>query len=214
MRQLSSLGHGEGDGHGSNERWMVSYADFITLLFVVFLVLYANAPKKASVTANVLKEMGSVTRGAPPKSQQDLIDALNTALQGRVQPGDVTLIAQPGGVLVEIKDKTLFGSGTAKPAVGSGDVLTTLAAVLSPRPNLIEVEGHTDSVPMQSAQFDSNWELSSARAAGVTRTLQARGIGGERLTALGRADTRPKSSNDTSAGRSQNRRVTIFVRDV
>lgn len=214
MRQLSCLIPDESVAHIGKERWMVSYADFITLLFVVFLVLYANAPKKASDMSNVLKEMGSVTRGSPPKNQQDLITELELALEGRIQPGDVTLIARQAGVLVEIKDTALFSSGTAKATQDSIGVLDTLAAVLAVRTNLVEVEGHTDNIPIQSAQFASNWELSSARAAGVTRTLQERGVAGERLMALGRSDTKPKASNESGVGRSQNRRVTLFVRDI
>jgi chemotaxis protein MotB len=113
--------------------------------------------------------------------------------------------------LLEIKDTALFASGTAQPALQADGIIAKVSGILAHTTNQVVVEGHTDSVPIQNAQFPSNWELSAARAASVVRALQERGIIANRLSASGLADTQPKSSNDTARGRSENRRVSLLV---
>jgi chemotaxis protein MotB len=76
---------------------------------------------------------------------------------------------------------------------------------------MISVEGHTDNIPISTAQFPSNWELSAARAISVVRLLQQRGIDGQRLRAIGYADSLPLQSNDTAEGRAVNRRVNLVL---
>jgi chemotaxis protein MotB len=136
---------------------------------------------------------------------------LKTALQGLVDSGDLSLVSRPDGLLLEIKDSALFATGTAQPAPQASTILMRIAQVLIRVPNSLVVEGHTDSIPIQTAQYPSNWELSSARAAAIVRNLQEQGMEAKRLAASGLADTKPRAGNDTVEGRSQNRRVSILV---
>ena len=217
------------DGIHTN-RWMVSYADFISLLFVLFLVLYAKLPKRAEPPVPIVQPVHAPLipgiRPRPAQLQPELKAQLPAGLQEKqrmllqdlaavlgdlLAVGDITLTTRSDGVLVEIKDTALFASGTAQPAEQAGAVLAKISSVFEKTANPIIVEGHTDSVPIQTAQFPSNWELSSARAASVVRTLQERGISAARLTASGLADTRPKGSNDSAQGRSENRRVSLLI---
>ena len=225
----------QNDASGSH-RWMVSYADFITLLFVLFLVLYAKLPKQIEVPAPQIQPLhGSMITGLRPRhvrlpvpaqvqapvqaatpvraqqKQQVLWHELTQTLSELVQAGDITLVTREQGLLLEIRDTALFASGTAQPATQAGSILTRIADVLAKDSNLVVVEGHTDNVPIQTTQYPSNWELSSARAASVVRALQEHGISPNRLTASGLAETKPISSNDTAQGRSENRRVSLLV---
>ena len=228
----------QNEASGSH-RWMVSYADFITLLFVLFLVLYAKLPKQIEVPSPQLQPLhGPMIAGLRPRharpplqvavqstmaalpaaqsqqtqqKQQAMWQELRQTLSELVQAGDITLVTRDQGLLLEIRDTALFGSGTAQPAGQAGSILARIAGVLANDANLVVVEGHTDDVPIQTAQYPSNWELSSARAASVVRSLQEHGISPNRLTASGLAETKPISSNDSAQGRSENRRVSLLV---
>ena len=231
----------QNEASGSH-RWMVSYADFITLLFVLFLVLYAKLPKQIEVPAPQLQPLhGPMITGLRPRhvrpplqvaaqfamppipaarsqqkeqtqqKQQVMWQELTQTLSELVQAGDITLVTREQGLLLEIRDTALFASGTAQPAAQAGSILARIADVLAKDANLVVVEGHTDDVPIQTAQYPSNWELSSARAASVVRALQEHGISPNRLTASGLAETKPISRNDTPQGRSENRRVSLLV---
>jgi chemotaxis protein MotB len=213
-------------------RWMVSYADFVTLLFVLFLVLYAKLPKQPVVNINAVQDVRApiipgirphhAASSAQPKpttplpdvvtlKQQAIMEELAHTFSDMVDEGEITLVTREEGVLLEIKDTALFASGTAQPASQAAGIIVKVSDVLLRNTNHVVVEGHTDSVPIQNAQFPSNWELSSARAASVVRALQERGISANRLSASGLADTKPKSSNDTEQGRRENRRVSLLV---
>jgi chemotaxis protein MotB len=211
-----------------NSRWMVSYADFMTLLFVLFLVLYAKLPKHPEPNTPVAADLRTaIIPGIRPHRaavkpviaapdtvedrQQMLLQELARTFTDLVQDGDITLETRENGVLLDIKDSALFASGTAEPAQQANSIVTKISAILAENNNKIVVEGHTDSVPIRTAQFPSNWELSSARAASIVRALQERGISANRMEASGLAETKPKSSNDTAQGRSENRRVSLLV---
>ncbi|CAN5458807.1 OmpA family protein [soil metagenome] len=213
-----------------SQRWVVSYADFITLLFVLFLVLYARLPKQNTVdTPKVQPLHGQMIPGIRPRhvqlpiqaqaatparsqqKQQVVWQELTHTLSELLQAGDVTMVTRDEGVLLEIRDTALFASGTAQPAAQAAGIIARIAEVLEKDSNLVTVEGHTDSMPIQNTQYPSNWELSSARAASVVRALQEKGIHPNRLTASGLADTKPISSNETTQGRSENRRVSLLI---
>ncbi|MDO8414772.1 MAG: OmpA family protein [Agitococcus sp.] len=209
MRALISL---EGES-GANEmagasRWMVSYADFVTLLFVLFIVLYVSVPKvKPTAVADTHPESTASSKAEQQKMQAELQEAL----QGLVESGDVSLTTREDGVLLEIKDTALFSSGTAQLARASEEVILSLVQTLQAKTNRLVIEGHTDNVPIQTAVFPSNWELSAGRSAAFVRALQEQGIEATRLAAAGYADTRPKADNATLEGRSKNRRVSVLI---
>lgn len=230
MAPLTFLQQDADEGEmASPNRWMVSYADFITLLFVLFLVLYIRLPKHheagpppalpAPAPVHRLPEIrpqparmqARIPVQPPAPEPHALSHKLAQALGDLLRAEDLSLAVRPEGVLLEIRDTALFASGTAQPAEQAAAILARISGVLGEGGNAVVVEGHTDSIPIRTAQYPSNWELSSARAAAVVRMLQERGIGSGRLTAAGLSDTRPRSPNDTAQGRSENRRVSLLV---
>jgi chemotaxis protein MotB len=114
-------------------------------------------------------------------------------------------------VEVEIRTDILFSSGEATLAPAAGDILRQISATLTPFPNAIRVEGHTDNRPINTLAYPSNWELSSARAASVVHLFTQSGIEPGRLAVIGLGEYRPAQSNDTSEGRNANRRVLLVI---
>jgi chemotaxis protein MotB len=210
MRQLISLeGEGATPEMVGSTRWMVSYADLLTVLFVLFIVLYAASPKIKLIEGVPHSPVGAsdITKVAQKELQADLLKSL----QGMVATGEVALTTREDGLLLEIRDSALFSSGTAKLSSDSSSIIHSLVETLQPRRNHLVIEGHTDNVPIQTVLFPSNWELSAGRAASFVRALQEQGIAPARLAAAGYSDTRPNSSNDTPEGRGQNRRVSVLI---
>jgi len=220
----------ESNEAAGNHRWMISYADFMTLLFVLFLVLYAKLPKHLDMPVPTVPDLHTSlipgirphrpvpqvkpvipTTDATAEKQQLLLQELARTFTDLVQDGEVTMETRAEGVLLDVKDSALFASGTAQPASQANTIVDKISDILAKNDNNVIVEGHTDSVPIHTPQYPSNWELSSARAANIVRALQERGISPDRLSASGYADTRPKSTNETAQGRSENRRVSLLV---
>lgn len=228
------------DGQGAH-RWMVSYADFMTLLLVFFVALYAlstqhNARREAAaavravstpvappsaVPAPVAPAPAASAAAAPlpvvPHDAEDRRDAVLAGLQIRLQTlvdaGQLRLARHGHGIALEIPEDSLFASAEAAPSARAKGVLESLARVLADSQYSIRVEGHTDNRRMSSTQYPSNWELSAARAATVVRALQQEGLAAERLSAMGLADTHPKADNLTEQGRALNRRVDLVLLD-
>lgn len=112
---------------------------------------------------------------------------------------------------VEIQSDILFASGVAEPSTIATATVRKLAAVLRAAPNALRVEGYTDDVPISTALFRSNWELSAARAASVVHVLVGEGIGPERLAVVGYGQHQPIADNNTVEGRNANRRVLLVI---
>ncbi len=123
----------------------------------------------------------------------------------------IDVSVHPGGVNLEISDSILFAPASAALTIPGLALLQELAEALRVQPYRVAVEGHTDDVPIATTRFPSNWELSSARAAIVTRYLIEQGISPERIRAIGYADTRPRAANLTPQGRARNRRVSFVL---
>ncbi|WP_232466759.1 OmpA/MotB family protein, partial [Alcaligenes faecalis] len=124
---------------------------------------------------------------------------------------NIDVVMNDQSVSFRINSEILFNSGGADLGLEGLTVLRQLAAVLQKSTHPIVIEGHTDSVPIRSYRYPSNWELSGARAGSVVRYMEANGIGSQRLSAVGYADTRPLGDNGTQQGRATNRRVEIIV---
>ncbi|WP_162500909.1 OmpA family protein [Modicisalibacter coralii] len=140
----------------------------------------------------------AVARAMPQQSPLPVIDGVEVS---RVK----------GGINLRIQDHLLFGSGDADLTDPGRDVVQGLVSLLEQYEGEISVEGHTDSVPIDTPRFPSNWELSSARATAILRYLVKAGVDPSRLRAVGYADTRPLQSNATNQGRAANRRVEILI---
>lgn len=181
----------------SSERWMVSYSDFITILFVLFVALYAQSTLNNSM------------------SQKDtLVAEIATFEQKDSFIEKIKMYSSKKGIVVnqtnkelklEIPEKVLFTSGSAD--LPSSVDLSTLVEMLASHKGIIEITGHTDSIPISTRQFPSNWELSSARASALARYFESKGISKKNLRAVGVADSEPISNIAE-----KNRRVTVSLK--
>ena len=251
--------------HESEERWLLTYADMITLLMTLFMVLFAissvNTSKFEALSKSLsealsgkivtgggsIQETGSTqsTDQASPEPPipaiQPVIEAPESAkgagaakktaadreeesfqklkqqidqyarehgLQSALQ----TEVARRGLVIKLLTDRVLFSSGQAQLQPASTGLLTALSRLLVTEVrHPIVVEGHTDNAPIASAQFPTNWELSTTRATQVVRFFIRQGVAARRLQAAGVAAQRPLASNSNELGRSRNRRVEIVL---
>jgi chemotaxis protein MotB len=226
----------------NHDRWLVSYADFVTLLFAFFVVMYAissvNESKYQEVSqslesaflekkpqVNVLQEampmQERADRLSPIKVDENWVadsrqlqqasDQLTQLLDEQISDDLVTVNKGNSWIELQMNSELLFLSGSADLATDSLPVLKKVAEVLKPLPNQIHVEGHTDNLPIDTSQFPSNWELSSARATTVVRDLIKNGIDPPRLSAIGYSEFHPVADNKTEEGRFKNRRVVLLI---
>lgn len=139
------------------------------------------------------------------------MDALLDTLSSSELRDRVEVSVHGAGVNLEISDSILFMPASAALTPSGTAVLEGLASALKAQPHPLSIEGHTDNIPIETARFPSNWELSTARATIVARQLVKLGIAATRIRAIGYADTRPLADNLTPAGRSRNRRVSLVL---
>ena len=213
-------------------RWLLTYADMITLLLALFIILFAISNisavkfnRLAHVISGGFNSTSSVNEppnGGAVGSEHGRTDEANMAnakaqldayiarhgLQSKVQ----THIEKQGLVITLLSDKAYYDSGSAELRPETTRVLDAVAGQLRVLPNEVRVEGSTDNVPIATAEYPTNWELSAARATGVTRYLVEHDkIAPTRLALAGYGEFRPKFPNDTDAHRQQNRRVDIVI---
>jgi chemotaxis protein MotB len=133
-------------------------------------------------------------------------------LQGEIASHQVSLRRETEGLVISLREFGFFDSGSATLKPGAKPALDRIASLLALRTCKLRIEGHTDNVPIHTAQMASNWELSTARATELVRVLiQDHGFAPERLSAAGFAQYHPVASNLTAQGRAQNRRVDIVI---
>lgn len=233
--------------HDNNDRWLISYADFITLLFAFFVVMYSIssvnegkyktfgeslnvaltqqsgskpvainiADNKADKNARVLVDKRTASLLEQQRKMREEMAAvrenLRKVMAGMIADGQVGISQNNRGVVVDISASTLFREGQANVQPAALETLRQVAEVLGRETRSIEVEGHTDDVPIKNAQFPSNWELSAGRASSVVRILVGDGVPETRLTAVGMAANHPIEKNDTPEHRARNRRVSITI---
>jgi chemotaxis protein MotB len=236
----------------THDRWLVSYADFITLLFAFFVVLFASAKadqKKQMAVAQAIDEafrslgMFSEVSRRPAKNVNHAAAAEQAAMPMNIVMGDDVLspaqvksdldklrqdleqrlsnqIAQHtvairmgrNGLVISLREAGFFASGSATPRDESLSALREIGARVGRSAYDVRVEGHTDNVPIHTFQFDSNWELSSARATNIARLfLDQHAIAPEHLSTAGYAEFHPVANNQTAEGRAMNRRVDLVV---
>ncbi|MGH8260795.1 MAG: flagellar motor protein MotD, partial [Steroidobacteraceae bacterium] len=148
---------------------------------------------------------------AQAKALERVADQVVRAMQSLERANLVFVRRKTSMIEVEIRTDILYPSGSATLAPTAVPVIEKLARVLQPFPNPIRVEGHTDSRPIDTVAFPSNWELSAARAASVVRLFQQEGVAPTRLSVIGHAEYQPAASNATPKGRNANRRVVIVI---
>lgn len=217
----------------SGDRWLFGYADIVTLLLACFASLYATGlapaaapepepPPAAVETDTEIDATSTVTEPPvvaelvpePPPPPSALELALEHVVGDAVSLPGVEVMTSTRGLVISLPEAGSFAPGRADLSASARAVMLDLADRLRDLPNQIRVEGHTDDVPIATAQFASNWDLSTARATRVVAFLIDDGrIDPERLAAAGYAEYRPRLPNDTPEARSRNRRVDIVVLD-
>ena len=231
--------------HDNHDRWLISYADFVTLLFAFFVVMYSissvnegkyktfsnslsmaftNQPSSASISIvpneqelllKTLVDRRTARLGEQQRRIQDrmknLANGLSQVMSSLISQRMVSVNQTRRGVVIDISASTLFGTGEAILRPGMLGVLRQVSTVLSKEELPIEVEGHTDDIPIATAQFPSNWELSSARASSVVRMLIDSGVPAKNLTVVGLASNQPLAPNDSQENRARNRLLTITI---
>jgi chemotaxis protein MotB len=197
----------------SGDRWLFGYADVVTLLFACFAALYAAKLTPPMLDIRLPDPPAPAAVPAAP-APSPLEQALERVLgHERTLPG-IDVATGTRGLTISLPEAGSFPPGRAELSDAARGVMLDLARELQPLPNQIRVEGHTDDVPIHTALFASNWELSTARATTVVRFLiEAGGLDPARLAAAGYAEYRPKVDNDTPESRARNRRVDIVVLD-
>ncbi|RUO36000.1 flagellar motor protein MotB [Aliidiomarina shirensis] len=203
-----------------DEEWVTTYMDIITLLLILFVVLLANADFSGSPAereelrrANaILHVLGIDLQTTTDDELLSIGNNLNSEFSAAGLGDMVDISSSPGSLNIRLNDQILFRSGEAEFIGNSADkVMEPIVDMLNQSDYNISVEGHTDSVPINTPKFPSNWELSSARATFVVRYLISEGVASERLRAIGYAQSQPIADNASAEGRSQNRRVTLVL---
>lgn len=266
------------DIHINHERWLISYADFITLLFAFFVVMYSisqvndskyrvlsdtfieafHRPTDSSVNkeatdeslssqdviapihidasgtdAPLIEEQPPLSVDQPHKtaSQRETNESANETGGSATTSDELTqisdLVTEKFASLIreqliqvssnelwlqiELKDSIIFPSGSADTSEQARKIFDEIATILAGYSNPVQIEGFTDNVPIKSAKYPTNWELSTARASAIVKYLAAQGVAPERLSAVGYGEYQPIAANDSEQGRAQNRRVTIMI---
>ncbi len=180
--------------------WLVSYSDFMTILTIFFLAMYGYAYLDAA--SLMVPKTGQVSYSAFTEMVQNMKLEMGADLQVQNEVDKVT---------IELSEKILFASGRAQLNSSAAETLNSLAMSLNKVEGDVIVQGHTDNVPIKSGRFDSNWDLSAARAFSVIQALTEKGVPAKRLAAWGFGENRPVGGNETTDGRAKNRRIEIVV---
>ena len=206
--------------------WLDTYADAITLLMAFFVLLYAmsdvDKAKFETMTLSIRQVLAgelSSSKDTSNSNPQELTEGLRDSLSAELQEGLARVRQTPKGIELEFNNSALFRVGSATIRDGIKPKMREVGKYINDLPAhfQVEVEGHTDDVPISTPRYPDNWELSAARATSVVRFLNKVGVPGSRMKAVGFADTRPKRPNTHPDGkgiplnRAQNRRVTIQI---
>jgi chemotaxis protein MotB len=217
------------------ERWLLTYADLITLLLAFFIMMYVFSKKDAQKYDEVASHLktifsggtglagkGSVTATSPidmpskGASSGEIKRQLESELMdsNRNKPGgeNISVLSDERGVVIRVLDKAFFDEGKAELKDGAKGALDKIAPIIKSVDNHVRIEGHTDNVPINTNEFKSNWELSVRRATEVVRYfVEKRGLPPERISATGYAEYRPIVQNDSPKNKALNRRIEIIV---
>lgn len=245
----------------NHERWVISYADLLTLLLALFIVLFASSTRNKAKMSQEAESLIKAFHGTPamalvqvtatekaimnhqpsaipkpvehpaprvvPRNASNLpqhltaemlaLDVVKQILQALLSPlitsNQVSLKSAPLTLTISLNDKVLFASGKAELIPKAKALLMKVTVALKKLPDAftITVQGYTDNKPIKTAQFPSNWSLSTERAVSVVQLFADNGLDGARLTAEGFGEYAPVAPNDNDADRAKNRRVVIVI---
>ncbi|MGI5926330.1 MAG: OmpA/MotB family protein [Thermacetogeniaceae bacterium] len=219
------------EGGPSMERWLLTYADMITLLMVFFIMMYTISTVNADKFRALAENLGMVLTGSPPagiieegtnstvpeltgeaKHLADLQQALNEFIAREELGEQITVNLEERGLVVRFQTTVLFARGSADLTPEARRIIDRVGDRLNDLPNYIRVEGHTCDLPINTPQYPSNWELSTARATNVLQELiSSCNISPERLSAIGYGEYRPRVPNINESSRQMNRRIDIVI---
>jgi len=222
-KEKKSSGEGDIPGDyipGGVEPWMATFADMVTLLMVFFVLFYSvekdNTEKFKSAIDMMVEEDG-------PDGLAKIMKVVDSTkiMQNLKEMRDATKAAQAeeteeDRIVLRVPGLNLFKKGGAKLSPEARPVLNEIVKIIKTKGknHKIFIQGHTDDVPIHTAKFESNWELSAVRATAVLRYFYDKGIDPEKLTATGYADTFPMVSNETKEGRAKNRRIEFILEKI
>ncbi|MFZ5596522.1 MAG: flagellar motor protein MotB [Bacillota bacterium] len=223
----------------NHERWLITYADMITLLLIFFIVMYTlsriDVAKFQSLSASLAKAMGaggmimdspgpSVVPGISGAEQDvttqsgenDQLEKVRQELENYIKEANlqakISVVTEERGVVLSFQDEVLFTPGSAELTPKAREIIKKVGPILVKVPNYLRVEGHTDNLPINTPRYPSNWELSAARANNVLQELiKDFNIHPQRLSAVAYGEYRPVVKNDSDAHRQLNRRVNIVI---
>jgi chemotaxis protein MotB len=217
---------------GGHDRWLLSYADLVTLLLAVFTTLYAastiDAQKLAPLSSSMREAFDTppapkaddVPPTVPPvtvvsaQPQQDLQAQLAQALAQALKLDRIRMHRDARGLVLSLPEEAAFGVGSSDVSGEALEMIDRIAAAVAPTPNAIRIEGHTDDVPIRTSEYTSNWELSTARASAVVEYLvTSSNLAPARLSAAGYGEFHPRVPNDSAENRASNRRIDIVILD-
>jgi chemotaxis protein MotB len=202
------------------DRWLMSYADLVTLLFACFTTTYAAsmmpaeapAPTPAVTIAEVSPLHDVAEDPAPVPPVPSLRDRLEPILAGGLADVEIEMVEDARGLVISLPETATFPVGRADLAEPARSLLMRISDALGPTGASIRVEGHTDDAAVRGGRYESNWELSTARASAVVVFMVTEaGLDPSRLSAAGYGEFHPRASNDDDEGRALNRRVDIVV---
>jgi len=225
------------EGHKENsERWLLTYSDMITLLLVLFIMMYTISTVDTQKFQSLAEQLGIVlnpqavtvdpavpgnagfdssptAEATPGNGADDLEGQLSAMIGSAGLSGQVNVHREERGVVVSFTDALLFSSGSAAIHPDARKILDSTAKIIRSADNYIRVEGSTDNRPIHTRQFPSNWELAFHRANNVGKILIADGVNPSRVSVVSYGENRPVAPNDTDANRQLNRRVDIVFLD-
>ena len=228
------------ESHEGSERWLITYADMITLLMVFFIVMYSMANTDLKKFAQVAESMqiafnvsgvgagkGGILDGKDemetgpsimdklPARQHDFVSVsadLSAFASEAGLEGEISVNMTMEGIIISLSDALAFAPGSAELRPEAMETLHKVAAVLQTTENSVRIEGHTDNVSTNSPMYPTNWELSATRAVSIVRyMIEHEGIHPSRLSAAGYAEFKPVAGNESRANRALNRRADVVI---
>ena len=221
----------------NHERWLVSYADFITLLFAFFVVLFSSSTidptkmqsfatsfqslvdrvgdaesRRYSLAAGLEQDSSAESLGNLQRALDELEPQFEAELLPELESGKVTISVEPRGLVLRLSESALFDAGQAELGDEARGILTKVGRTLARSSRPVRLEGHTDDRPIRTKKFPSNWQLSTARAIAVLQFwVNESSLPTARLSAAGYGQHQPLVPNDSVQNRAKNRRVDIVI---
>ena len=200
------------------DRWQVSYADLLTLLLGLFIVMYAVASMEKDQKKTILEALQNSFSNAATTTVANNDGALDGLMLADAllsfDPAKAQLDGDGEWVYLQVASETLFKSGSAVLIPAAELELKKMVDWIASTQGAVEIEGYTDNVPIHTEAFPDNWSLSSARAVAIASYLTAHGVAGKRMKAIGFGEYAPIADNATDEGRQLNRRVVIKVENL